>query len=258
MRNIFLSRSLFSFALNTLRSNHLPPKIPPTIISAQRSLRLTISPLDNLPARIISAPSYRHLPSTIPPVVSRLPPTGLVDEEAQATVGAEAPLRLKVKATNQSLHHLVWHCKVKAETIWLRYKEVIRTFHYKEIEKHNVTRLGHWWWGIAVKSNVLWTHIVSNTYFRHKPWQANHTTTSWSAVWKGLYGAKHVFSLGMEACRSRGDNRFWLDRWIPNTRLANHFPLLFALSRSDFLLGNGNIWNFGWRGTIESTELGSF
>ncbi|WOK98088.1 hypothetical protein Cni_G06798 [Canna indica] len=117
-----------------------------------------------------------------------------------------------------------------------------------DLEKHNVARLGRWWWGLASGENLLWTHIISNLYFRRARWQANHNTSRWSAVWKGIYESKHLFAMGMESIVGRGNStRFWLYRWIRNSQLADNFPHLYSLCRNkkgmieDFTSPNANV-----------------
>ncbi|WOL19858.1 LINE-1 retrotransposable element ORF2 protein [Canna indica] len=98
-----------------------------------------------------------------------------------------------------------------------------------DLDMHNIARLGKWWWGMASGAVVVWSHIVKNSYFNRKPWQANHCTTSWSHVWKGIYGAKLMFSMGMETTIGMGDTTlFWFDKWASNQCLADVFPNLFS------------------------------
>ncbi|WOL16957.1 hypothetical protein Cni_G25745 [Canna indica] len=64
-----------------------------------------------------------------------------------------------------------------------------------------------------------------------KCWIADHSTGTWSAIWKGIYGAKQMFTMSLENKVGNGDNTLlWLDRWWLNHRLADLFPTLYHLS----------------------------
>ncbi|WOL05115.1 protein FEZ-like [Canna indica] len=145
---------------------------------------------------------------------------------------------------------------------WARVNKAYITFFRKhngglgviDLDKHNIARLSRWLWGIASGAVAVWTHIVRNFYFGKKLWQANHCTTSWSHVWKGIYGAKSMFGMGMETTLSKWDTTtlFQFDRWASNQRLANVFPDLFSICRvkhgcvTEYINRDTEEWEFTW------------
>ncbi|WOL05350.1 hypothetical protein Cni_G14078 [Canna indica] len=132
-----------------------------------------------------------------------------------------------------------------------------------DLDKHNLARLGRWWWGVAKRDDLLWAIIVKQTYFRRKRWQDDHSTASWFGLWKGIYDAKHIFCMGMESAVGVGNETlFWKDRWILNTRLADWFPELYtsALHKNTMIVDvwdpNNESWNLRWRNLANQSEIG--
>ncbi|WOL14305.1 hypothetical protein Cni_G23085 [Canna indica] len=62
------------------------------------------------------------------------------------------------------------------------------------LEKHNLARLGKWWWALATDKKMVWVEIVKMNYFQRRKWYDDNNANNWSrdSILKG----KDMFALG--------------------------------------------------------------
>nr|GEY19807.1 putative heat shock protein 70 family [Tanacetum cinerariifolium] len=117
---------------------------------------------------------------------------------------------------------------------------------------------GKWWWRFRVKKGALWIRVISSIYGCDGGGMGGDMEGVWNdiiRVGKDLNALNEGFINHLSKMIGNGlGTSFWLDKWVGNGRLCDHFSRLYQLERDkEVMVCNRGIrvngvweWKWGW------------
>jgi hypothetical protein len=152
---------------------------------------------------------------------------------------------------------------------WVKWEDVCKPkslggLGVRDLRVVNISLLTKWKWRLLSSSSLMWKEVIRSKYgdevIGRVEWGEGSKPWFSSLWWKdicsiGLNLDSNWYSQGVKRIVGNGaSTKFWLDSWIGNLVLKDHFPRLFSItSQKDATIasvwrrGEGNSWNFNWR-----------
>ncbi|KAJ9559670.1 hypothetical protein OSB04_004830 [Centaurea solstitialis] len=167
----------------------------------------------------------------------------------------------------------------KSSLVWVKWDKVVSSFEkggldIGDLSSMNHALLGKWWWWFLSGENCLWTSVIKSIYGLSGglDGRVERGRGVGGSVWSNIirvggipFGDIPSFADSFRIKVGGGDNtRFWDEKWLSDTVLAEKFPRLLRLeskvdakvSERGRWIDNRWEWSWSWRREPRGREIG--